>query len=164
MTIPNAQDPPDQADLHKHLEFVQAIVARLANNSFLMKGWALTVAAALFGYAAAHLSWEVGALGFLPPAAFWFLDSYYLRQERMFRFLYRDVAAGQVRDFSLDVSPYRAEVSRWKTFKSETLRWFYGFILVVAVAVVTAVAIAAAYKQPAAHQEHHPWPHHSRAP
>lgn len=27
----------------KHLEFIQAIVTRLANNSFLLKGWALTV-------------------------------------------------------------------------------------------------------------------------
>jgi hypothetical protein len=32
----------------KHLEFVQAVITRLANNSFLMKGWALTVAGAFY--------------------------------------------------------------------------------------------------------------------
>jgi hypothetical protein len=35
----------------KHLEFVQAVIIRLANDSFLMKGWALTVAGLIFGFA-----------------------------------------------------------------------------------------------------------------
>ncbi len=40
----------------KHLEFIQAVIARQANNSFLVKGWGLTVARAFYlvfrGYAA----------------------------------------------------------------------------------------------------------------
>ena len=34
----------------KHLELIQAIITRLASNSFFIKGWALTVAAATFGF------------------------------------------------------------------------------------------------------------------
>lgn len=155
------QVPPNRADLHKHLDFAQAIIARLSNNSFLMKGWALTVAAALFGYSAANLSWPVALLGFLPPLSFWFLDSYYLRQERMFRLLYEDVAAGKIHSFSLDVRPYDDKVSRWRTFTSETLKWFYGMILTVAVMLLVAIIIATLYKQPEDRQELRPWRHHS---
>src|SRR5688572_16361539 len=87
-----SESPPNQADRHKHMDYVQAVIARLATNSFLMKGWALTVSAGLFGYAIAKASWPIALLGFLPSIGFWFLDSYYLRQERLFRCLYREVA------------------------------------------------------------------------
>jgi hypothetical protein len=155
------QVPPDRADLHKHLDFVQAIIGRLANNSFLMKGWALTVAAALFGYSVTNLSWPVALLGFMPPLSFWYLDSYYLRQERMFRCLYKDVAAGRAHIFSLDVRPYADRVARWDTVTSETLRWFYGIILVVAAVLLVAVIAATSYKQPEVRQAPHPGHHHS---
>jgi hypothetical protein len=44
---------PDGADSAwlKHLEFIQAVITRLANDSFLRKGWALTVAGAFYGFA-----------------------------------------------------------------------------------------------------------------
>ena len=148
---PKSVEPPqdvDRADLHKHLEFVQAIIARLANNSFLMKGWALTISSALLGYAVANLSWPVAALGLLPGASFWFLDSYYLRQERMFRCLYRDVALGTVSSFSLNVEQYRTVVSRRNTFTSETLKWFYGTILMVATSILISIVVANAAVEP----------------
>jgi hypothetical protein len=36
----------------KHLEFIQATIVRLASNSFLLKGWTVTLVAALFALAA----------------------------------------------------------------------------------------------------------------
>ena len=36
----------------KHLEMIQGIVNRLANSSFLLKGWAVIIVAALFALAA----------------------------------------------------------------------------------------------------------------
>jgi hypothetical protein len=35
----------------KHMEFIQAVVGRLASNSFFVKGWAITVAGAFIGFA-----------------------------------------------------------------------------------------------------------------
>src|SRR5687767_8948381 len=72
----------------KHLEMIQAIVARLANEAALIRGWALTVASAFFGFAAQSLSWPVAAVGLLPVLAFWGLNAYYLRTERQYRRLY----------------------------------------------------------------------------
>src|SRR5215217_1614499 len=65
----------------KHLEFIQAVINRLANNSFFMKGWALTVAGLIFGFAAEQRSWGIAAAGLLPVVAFWGLDAFFLRQE-----------------------------------------------------------------------------------
>jgi hypothetical protein len=31
----------------KHLELIQAVISRMAGNSFLLKGWSVTLAAAL---------------------------------------------------------------------------------------------------------------------
>jgi hypothetical protein len=44
---------PDQL---KHLEFIQTTIARFANSSFLIKGWALTIAAAFFAVLANRLN------------------------------------------------------------------------------------------------------------
>lgn len=132
--------PLDQSDQHKHLDLVQMVIARLANNSTLIKGWALTVSVALFGYALVHLSWSTAILGLVPSLGFWFLDSYYLRHERMFRCLHEDVALGRVRGFSLNTEGYRNEISWWGVFRSITLAGFYGMIVAVAVAIVIITA------------------------
>ena len=75
-------------DLTKHLEFIQAIIARMAGNSFLLKGWTVTIAAALFALAANDARAVFAMLAFFPALWFWGLDAYYLRQERLFRKLY----------------------------------------------------------------------------
>jgi hypothetical protein len=40
----------------KHLEFVQVAVSRMAGNSFLLRGWSVTLAAGLFALAAKDTS------------------------------------------------------------------------------------------------------------
>ena len=38
----------------KHLDYVQAAIGRMATNSFLFKGWAVTLAAGLSAFAAVN--------------------------------------------------------------------------------------------------------------
>ncbi|WP_187347302.1 hypothetical protein [Kocuria sp. CNJ-770] len=80
----------------KHLEFIQNTITRQASHSFAVKGWSLTVAAVIYAYAAAHLTWWMALVALLPAVAFAGLDAFYLRQERLFRALYRVVAVGLV--------------------------------------------------------------------
>ena len=42
----------------KHLEFIQAAIARMATNSFLFKGWAMTIAVGIAAFAAADTKAE----------------------------------------------------------------------------------------------------------
>ena len=37
-----------------HLQMIQAVITRMASNSFLIKGWSVTLVAALFALAAAN--------------------------------------------------------------------------------------------------------------
>lgn len=93
-------------------------MTRQASNSFLIKGWALTIATAAYGYAASKSSWPVALIGVLACLGFWYLDAFFLRQERLFRCLYRAavVPAGSVTVFSMDTSAYRSgPESQWRS-------------------------------------------------
>ncbi|UJA20479.1 hypothetical protein HJD18_09845 [Thermoleophilia bacterium SCSIO 60948] len=78
----------------KHLELIQAVITRLGNDGFYVKGWALTLAGAALGFAVAQSRWCLALVGLVPVVAFWGLDSYYLRAERQFRALYECVRRG----------------------------------------------------------------------
>ena len=75
----------------KHLEFIQAAVNRMASNLFLLKGWTVTLIAALFALAAKDAKPVYFAIAYFPPFMFWVLDGYFLSQERRFRSLYDHV-------------------------------------------------------------------------
>ena len=120
----------------KYLELIQSIIGRLANNSFLIKGWSVTVTLAGLSFYVTHndpiiLVSLVGSI-FL----FWFCDSYYLRQERLFRALYGDVASNKKEaDFRMELTEYQPDVS--KTF---VLMFSYpNLILYLALLLVTII-------------------------
>ena len=75
----------------KHLEMIQNAINRLANNSFSLKGWTVIFTAAVLGFAIKESDSNYIPLVLLPIFAFWGLDGYYLRQEKLFRALYGKV-------------------------------------------------------------------------
>src|SRR6266487_2496159 len=80
-----------EANRLKHLDLIQAVIGRLAGNSFLIKGWTITVAGAFFGFAlSSHSAW-LAVTATVPILAFRWLDAYFLRAERLFRALYDEV-------------------------------------------------------------------------
>lgn len=89
-------------DRRHHLQLAQGVVTRLATNSFLVKGWGLTVASALFGFGSARAEKPLVALGLLVTVSFALLDAYYLFLERSFRKLYDAIRRDEVELFSLD--------------------------------------------------------------
>lgn len=75
----------------KHLEMIQGIINRMASNSFALKGWAVTLVAGIFALASKDSDKIYFLIAYVPIVVFWFLDSYYLLQERLFRSLYGKV-------------------------------------------------------------------------
>jgi len=75
----------------KHLEFLQNIISRMANNSFLLKGWAVTLIVAMLSLSKDNISIKIVCIGFFIIVAFWILDAYFLAQERYFRARYDEV-------------------------------------------------------------------------
>jgi hypothetical protein len=113
----------------KHLEFIQAVVTRMAGNSFLLKGWSVTLVAALFALAAKESNPIFLPVAYYPVLVFWILDGYFLSQERMFRDLYDKVRTtpGSDTDFSMDASGFDKGRNTWSNSTlSTTLLLFYG--------------------------------------
>jgi hypothetical protein len=131
----------------KHLELIQGVIGRLANDSFLMKGWALTVSGAFFGFSAKDLDWRVALMGLMPLVVFWGLDGYFLSRERMFRALYDAVRRGDaaVEPFSMDYIKFKTRgrpSNGWRaSLWSRTVAFFYTPILGVGIALVVVTAL-----------------------
>lgn len=104
-------------DRRKHLEFIQAIIARMSAASASAKGWLLPVVTAAYGYALTKHSPSVAILGIVASVMFAFIDAHYLDEERKYRRLYNAVASGkqQIPPFSLDPSqvdqPHAADLT-----------------------------------------------------
>lgn len=123
-------------DKHKHLEFVQTAINRMAGNLFLLKGWSITLIAALFALAAKDANQLYILIAYFPLFIFWSLDGYFLSQERKFRALYnhvRKLDESQI-DFSMDTRNFSSDVrNSWLgSMWSQTLVVYYiGLALVM---------------------------------
>lgn len=92
-------------DKRKHFDLLQGAISRMASNSFLLRGWSITLATAMFGLAAKESKPDLALLALLPILAFWGLDAYYLGYERRFRDLYRAAVADAATDFRMTPEP-----------------------------------------------------------
>jgi hypothetical protein len=128
----------------KHLEMVQGIINRMAGNSFLLKGWSVTLISALFALATNDSNPLFFYLAYFPCLAFWSLDGYFLWQERMYRKLYQDVTSKgeESIDFAMNAATFKSEVDSWfKVCFSTTLRLFHGVIFGV-IALIMIIIIS----------------------
>jgi len=128
---------------HKHLEFIQAAVNRMASNLFLLKGWTITLIAALFALAAQGSDNRYFLIAYFPPLMFWALDGYFLSQERRFRSLYdhvRKLDENSI-DFSMDTGPFKDEYrNTWHgAVLSKTLVIYYGSLMAVMAVVMSLI-------------------------
>lgn len=114
----------------KEISIIQEIIKRMASNSFMIKGWTVTlVVATLLLKGSKH---QV-LIAFIPLAVFWFLDAYFLWQERMYRKLYDWVINNRLKTdehlFSMNAYRFKGEVqSILRIMFSITLGWFYGIL------------------------------------
>jgi hypothetical protein len=123
----------------KHLEMIQAVISRMALNSFFIKGWSVTLVSALMALAVNNVNTWIFVLVLLPVILFWVLDAFFLHQERLFRALYddiRDKTETEI-DFSMDTNRFRSQVASWLVVGfSKTLLIFHGMLLTVVILAI----------------------------
>lgn len=147
----------------KHLEFIQNVITRMNSNSFLIKGWVVTLVAALFALSDKANDYNLYQIAFIPVPLFWILDGFFLATERHFISLYKAVSGMEVGEIDFNMNPYfeleLLEVSKdakwyhknklknkWKSFCFQFKHWvyatfsftlilFYGVLLVLMVIV-----------------------------
>jgi hypothetical protein len=130
--------------LLKECDLIQAIVKRMASNSFLLKGWAITLVVG--SLLLKGNKYEV-LISFLPLFVFWFLDAFFLRQERAYRKLYEWVIEHRATsdEYLLDMDAGRLSNQVDSTARimfSTTLGIFYGVILVVVIVFAATTLLA----------------------
>jgi len=113
----------------KHLEFIQEAINRMASNLFFLRGWTITLIAALFTLFIKDANHNFIFVVYFPVIIFWILDGYFLSQERLFRSLYDDVRKlnEEKIDFSMNTSKYANDKNNsWiSSMFSTTLLFFY---------------------------------------
>ena len=79
--------------VHKHLEIMQGVISRMAENSRSCKVWCVTLVAATLVLVARTGKADHALIAVSPVALFYVLDAYYLMLERRFRHSYNSFVA-----------------------------------------------------------------------
>ncbi|WP_130411166.1 hypothetical protein [Fluviicoccus keumensis] len=122
-------------DQIRQFELIQQIISRMANNSFLVKGWSLTLVAAIFAVAAQGNTWGLVWTALLPAFVFWGLDAFYLRQERLFRHLYDDAIISQSVSFSMNTRRYEYQELYWDVARRRAI-WPLHIVILITIVIV----------------------------
>lgn len=139
----NNNTPPkfSNEDKIKYLEFLQNIINRMASNSFLIKGWSISLISALLVLSSKDNNPIYIFSVFIPLFGFFLLDGYFLYKERQFRSLYNKV----VEDYNKpDLKVYEIKIDKIKIkdlkkiLLSESI---YGFHLILSLAVLFSIFI-----------------------
>ena len=148
-----AQDKDLREILFKEIDLVQNVINRMSSNSFLVKGWAITlIVASLLFVSSAPFYYHF--VTFLPLIAFWFLDAFFLHTEKLYRALYDWLIKNRAmsNDFLLDLNTQNLKKrfpkvkSAERLMFSKTLFTFYGLLLLIILAVVIADLLAMTQK------------------
>ena len=133
---------PESSAVQKHLEIMQDVITRMAENSRSCKVWCVTLVAATLVLVARTGKADHALIAIVPAALFYVLDAYYLMLERRFRKSYNNfvgkVHEGQVttRDlYTMVPDGSIAQMTLWAMVRSFSVLPFY-------VAVVATVLLA----------------------
>lgn len=119
----------------KEITIIQDIIKRMAFNSFLIKGWTITLVVVTLLLKGTEYQ---SLIAFIPLLVFWSLDAYFVWQERMYRKLYEWVIKNRLKTdlYLFDMNAYRFKdvvQSKFQIMFSTTLGWFYGSIAILMV-------------------------------
>lgn len=125
---------PDER-MHKELDLIQGVLTRMANNSFLLKGWLISLITVVLALTKDTLAsgdtFGLYLILIFPAVVFWYLDAFFLHREKCYRELYnwviRNRPSNDENRYSLDFSRFEKAVpSILKVMFSQTLFPFYG--------------------------------------
>jgi hypothetical protein len=138
----------DKEGLYKEIDLIQGCINRMSQNSFMLKGWALTVFAGVTAFTKGENLSSLLTIIFtmiVPYTCFWLLDSFFLQTEKKYRRLYHQVITkrklGNL-EGQFDLNPNQVETECYlKSLFSLTLLVFYGIPIFSCIIVLVIRAI-----------------------
>lgn len=115
------------------MEFIQNTINRMAGNSFLLKGWSITIIGGLLAFSLKEMNVSYVLISLAVLFFFWILDSYFLSLERAYISLYDQVRQKSEAEinFSMDVKNIENKSDWWDCSFSKTIKLFYGGLALV---------------------------------
>lgn len=131
------------------IELIQSCINRMEKNSFLIKGWAITIISGFIVLMTEKANYKIiASLSIVILILFWYLDAVFLKTERLYRRKYDWVIQQRPKgnmDFWLNLEPtnkemwienQKIEVIIFKVMFSKTLLLFYLLPIMIALVVV----------------------------
>ncbi len=121
-------------EFFQEIKIVQNIIDRMARNSFMLKGWAVTLVVVSFLVEGQKIHY---AIAFLPSLVFWALDAYFLRLESCYKelhkWLIKNRPSNRDKMFDMDArGRFQKDVDGICTIMlTPSLLLFYGTIMVM---------------------------------
>nr|WP_303213198.1 hypothetical protein [uncultured Romboutsia sp.] len=139
----NDNNTIDNEIIHKEIDLIQSCISRMANNSFLLKGWAVSLIAVIL--AIIHEKINPVLVSIILASiilCFWYLDAFFLRTERMYRELYNWVIVERPKNnreklYDLNAKRFEEKVDSISgVMLSKTLRLFYGIPFIISIIIL----------------------------
>ncbi len=147
--------------VHKELDLIQDVIKRMADNSFKVKAWMMSIFGFVVALAKSGLlskldagnglpMWYVAVFLLVTVVVFWYLDAFFLRTEKLYRKLYawvveyRPLTDKYLYDLNTFKREYNGETvnllddlpSTFKVMLSKTLLPFYFLPLALGVTML----------------------------
>lgn len=130
--------------LHKEIDLIQNVITRMAHNSFLIKGWALSIVGVMLALVKDSIFTSKGTLLLsiilVFTIAFWYLDAFFLKTENQYRKLYNWVITNRPKGnyenlYSLNATRFKVG-SHFKIMFTKTLWTFYSIPLLIIIGLL----------------------------
>ena len=142
--------------LLKEIDLVQNVIKRMAQNSFYIKGWMISLTAVILALLPESFN-TIGLclVSLVVIVCFWILDSFFLKTEKLYRRKYEWIIEKRLtsNEYFFDLNPYnkymwlsteievKKETSIWSIMFSKTIAPLY-LILFIFVALFLFYSIA----------------------
>lgn len=109
--------------LYKEIDLIQSCINRMSQNSFMIKGWLLTLFVAILALLPEKVNLTFLCLiSYIITICLWCLDAYFLKTERLYRWKYNWVITNRLQseDFIFDLNPHNSKMWLESNFDNES--------------------------------------------
>lgn len=105
---------PNSDIMEKEIDLIQGCINRMAQNSFMVKGWMISLVAVIIALLPEKVAVDIRVLCILAMAVtvcFWYLDGFFLKMEILYRWKYAWVIQNRLKtlDFAYDLNPHNSK-------------------------------------------------------
>lgn len=122
-------------EIHKEIDLIQSCITRMAKNSFMIKGWFVSIYAVILALLPEKVNITLLCIVLIAVnLIFWYMDGFFLRTEKVYRKIYDWVLEERPKNnrellYQLNPHKFKGKIAQtesiWKVMWSKTLRWFY---------------------------------------